>query len=110
MGNAHVEIFSRYNKNQSFPGQIKHGDANPVFVGDEATSTTATTAGSRMACPSGPGRDYTARIIHDEACYVMIGSNPTAAVPPARCWKTIPNVELLVPIRAGELISFKEVA
>lgn len=109
MGTAHVEIVAIDSKNNQFPGQFSQG-GNPLLVADEITSTTATTAGSRITAPSVNRRDMYARIIHDEACYVMIGSDPTAAVPPALCWKTVPNVALVVPIRAGEKISFKEVA
>lgn len=108
MGTAHVEIYQKYNKNQAYPREMRPD--GPVFVADEATSTTATTAGSRMVCPSNNSRDYWARIIHDEACYVAIGDNPTAAVPPALAYKTVPNVALELPIRAGQKISFKEVA
>lgn len=108
MGNAHVEIYAKNPKNSAYPREIRPD--GPLFVQDEATSTTATTAGSRMTCPSGAGRDYWARIIHDEACYVAIGDNPTANVPPALCYKTVPNVALELPIRAGQKISFKEVA
>lgn len=108
MGTAHVEIYQKNSKNSALPREIRAD--GPIFVADEATTTTATTAGSRMQCPSGPGRDYFARIIHDEACYVAIGDNPTAAVPPGLSYKTVPNVALELPIRAGQKISFKEVA
>lgn len=108
MGTAHVEIYQKNSKNSAYPREMKVDGL--VFVQDEATSTTATTAGSRMVCPSGAGRDYFARIIHDEACYVAVGDNPTAAVPPGLSYKTVPNVALELPIRAGQKISFKEVA
>lgn len=106
MGTAHIEIYQRYNKNQAYPGRMMTG--GPVLSVDFASSTASAVGAT---CPSGPGRDYWARIIHDEACYVLVGDGtPVAVVPPGLSYKTIPNVELELPIRAGQKIAFKEVA
>lgn len=110
MGTAISTVYARYNKNERFPGLVK--DSSPRQVTSEATSTTVTVAGSRTVIIPVPDnqRDYFVDILHDEACYVAVGADPTAGVPPALSWKTVPNVVLTIPCRAGDKISYKEVA
>lgn len=106
MGTAHIEIYAKYNKNQAYPCEIK---PDSLILAVDFTSSTTSAVGA--TCPQGAGRDYWAKIIHDEACYVLVGDGtPVAVVPPGLSYKTIPNVALELPIRAGQKIAFKEVA
>ncbi len=107
MGTARVEIFRMGTKNNNFPGEVLEG---PFQVAEESTSTTATTAGSRIVVAAVSNyQNLAARITHDELCYVAIGADPTAAAA-ALGWRTQVGVPLIVPVTAGQKISFKEVA
>ena len=108
MGAARVEIHRRGSKHQMFPGA--YVNQMPLQVATEVTSTTATTAGSRIIVAPVPSnfRDYIARITIDEACYVSIGADPTAAA--ATSWLAAANTPIEIPTVAGDKISFKDVA
>lgn len=106
MGTARVEIFRMQTRRDSFPGQV----GELLQVANETTSTTATTAGSRITVTGSSAYDRLhARIVHDEAAYVMIGADPTATST-ALAYKLAPNVPLVVPVNAGDKFSFIEVA
>jgi hypothetical protein len=107
MGTARVEIVRLGDRYDQFPGVIKE-----IFqTAKETTSTTATVAGSRIQVATTPA--YTklhARIVHDEACWVAVGADPTAADAPALGYQTAPNVPLIIPVAPGDKLSFKELA
>lgn len=107
MGTARIEIVRLDDRYGSYPGMIKQ-----VFqVAKETTSTTATTAGSRIAVAAVPSYNKLhARITHDEACWLAVGSNPTAADAPTLGYQLQAGVPLLIPVKAGDLFSFKELA
>lgn len=107
MGTARVEIVRLGDRNSQFPGVIQ-----AVFqTAKETTSTTVTVAGSRIQVATVANYNKLhARITHDEACWVAIGVDPTAADAPALGYLTQPGVPLIVPIEEGDKISFKEVA
>lgn len=110
MGTALVTVYAVNSKNERYPGLKR--DKVPRQVATEATSTTVTVAGSRIVIAPVPNnqRDYICEVVHDEACYVACGADPTAAVPPALSWRTVPNVALTFVCQAGDKLSFKEVA
>lgn len=108
MGTARVEIYELSGRQSNFPGQKRR----VVHSATEASSTTATTAGSRITVPQTAGaRHLLCRVIHDEACYYAWGSDPTAV-------NTVPSTSVLLAantpfehlIAVGEKLSFKEVA
>lgn len=108
MGAARIEIFRRGDKRDQYPGAIKEG---PFQVEVETTSTTATTAGSRHVVDNVPSyTNLVARVQVDEACYLAVGADPTAAVSPALSWLLVANTPIEVPVKAGDLFSFKDVA
>ena len=108
MGLARVEIFRRGNKRDQQPGAIKAG---PFQVNNETTSTTATVAGNRITVANVPSfTKLTARVQVDEPCYLAVGADPTAAVPPALSWLLATNVPIEIPVQAGDKFSFKDVA
>lgn len=110
MGAARVEIYRKTNRfDRAGEGNILTG--TPAQVATETTSTTATTAGSRITATGlGAGVKGYASIVVDEDCLVAIGADPTAAVAPAASYLLKANVARELPITQGEKISFKDVA
>lgn len=108
MGAVRVEILRRDSKHGSHPGAIAH--SMPLQVATETSSTTATTAGSRIVVAPVPNnfREYIARCTIDEACYVAAGADPTAAA--ASAWLAVANTPIEIPVVAGDKLSFKDVA
>ena len=107
MGAARIEIFRKQDKRDQFPGALT--SKMPIQVETETTSTTATTAGSRHVVDANPSYDRLyARVRVDEACYLAVGADPTAAA--ATSWLLDANVWLEVPVQPGDLFSFKDVA
>lgn len=107
MGAARIEVFRMQDKRDQFPGQI--GSTEPLQVEVETTSTTATTAGSRHVIDNQPSYSRLhARIQVDEACYVAIGADPTAAAGVG--WLLAANTPIVLPVSAGDKVSFKDVA
>lgn len=108
MGAVRVEIHRRDDKSGKFPGLVSN--QMPLQVATETSSTTATTAGSRITVAPVPNnyRNYFARILVDEACYVSAGADPTAAA--ASSWLAAANTPLEIPVVPGDKLSFKDVA
>lgn len=106
MGAARVEIYQKGRGSSGYPGAIRTG--TPLQVATETTSTTATTAGSRITATGGGTSQMFANIVVDEDCYVSIGADPTAAAATSYLLKA--NVARELPIKGGEKISFKDVA
>lgn len=108
MGSVVVEIFRKAGKNKSFPGTKL--DQMPLQRAAETSTTSATTAGSRITVgpTSDNGRNYFARITADEIVFCSVGSNPTAALNTG--WRIMPNVDLEVPVIRGDKFSFIDLA
>lgn len=107
MGAARVEMYRKSTRfDRAGEGNILSG--TPIQVATETTSTTATTAGSRITAALGAGVKGFASIVVDEDCYVSIGADPTAAA--ATSFLVKANVARELPITTGEKISFKDVA
>lgn len=108
MGAVRVEIYRKTDKYaRAGAGMIATG--TPAQVATETSSTTATTAGSRITCTGlGAGVKGYASITVDEACYVSIGADPTAAS--GTSFLLAANVARELPVTQGEKFSFKDVA
>lgn len=107
MGAARIEIFAMGSRHHNYPELIR---TQPLQVANETTSTTATTAGSRITVTAQPayGKLF-ARVQVDEACYVAVGSDPTASNT-ALGWLLNANSPLTIPVSGGEKFSFKDLA
>lgn len=108
MGAVRLEIYQRSGRFAADGGgMIKTG--TPLQVATETSSTTATTAGSRITATGlGAGTKGFASIVVDEDCYVSIGADPTAAAATSFLLKA--NVARELPVTSGEKFSFKDVA
>lgn len=108
MGAVTVEIFRMSNKAKRYPGTIL--DQMPLQRATEVSTTSATTAGSRIAvAPTSPvDNDFFARLTADEIVFCSIGTNPTAALNTG--WRIMPNDALIVPVKRGDLFSFIDLA
>lgn len=112
MGAARVEVFGRASKFDRAGAGNKRTNVLAVFT--ETTSTTATTAGSRIQIAGitgyGPG-SLGIRVQVDEACYLSIGADPTAAADNAgKAWLLAANTPMELPVNVGDKLSFKDVA
>jgi len=107
MGAARVDIVRLGDKYDQYPGVIKE----LLQTAKETTSTTATTAGSRIQVLT--TASYTklhARVQVDEACWLAVGADPTAADAPALSYLLAANTPITVPVNPGDKLSFKDVA
>lgn len=102
MGTARIEIYRK--------GSDGHIVDGPFQTAKETTSTTATVTGSRITVAAITNyKNLTARITHDEACWVSVNVDPTGDAP-ILGWVTQPGVPLHIPCKAGDKFSFKELA
>lgn len=108
MGAARIEIYPKFKARGEYGGI---GSSSPIQVEVETTSTTATTAGSRHVVSGASAyAQLFARVSVDEACYLAVGADPTAAVSPGLSWLLATNVALEIPVKPGDKFSFKDVA
>lgn len=107
MGAARIEIYAKGDRWSKFPGMI---DAGSPQIATETTSTTATTAGSRIvvAQPTSGKRSLVASCIVDEDCYLAIGADPTATA--ANGWLLKANVAREFAVNVGDKFSFIDAA
>lgn len=107
MGAVRVEIYRRTGK---FEQYVAKKSQMPLQVSTETSTTTATTAGSRIVVAAQGGyRQLYARMSADEIVYAAVGSNPTAAA--ATGWQINPGEALEdIPVIPGDLFSFKDLA
>lgn len=107
MGAARIEVYAKGDRWAKFPGLV---DSGMPQVATETTSTTATTAGSRIAVaqPTSGKRSLFASVVVDEDCYLSIGADPTAAAATSFLLKA--NVAREFAVNVGDLFSFKDVA
>lgn len=107
MGAARIEIYSKGSKWGLYPGSI---DAGSPQIATETTSTTATTAGSRItvANPTSGRQSLFASCVVDEDCYLAIGADPTATA--ANGWLLKAGVAREFAVNVGDKFSFKDVA
>lgn len=111
MGTARIEVVRLNGPKSGRPAGLFAGQPTKTYK--ESTSTSATTSGSRIQISQSDLGGYSSgylRITHDEICWVVIGANPTAAELDAGAWQTQAGVPLIVPVNAGDKLSFKEAA
>lgn len=107
MGAVRVEIFTKNNRFSAYPDGH---DKAPVQVNEETSTTAATTAGSRITVGNvGAGKKLFARVQVDEACYMAIGTDPTASAT-ALGYKLAANVPFEVECDVADKFSFKDLA
>lgn len=107
MGAARVEIYARGDRWSKFPGMI---DAGSPQIATETTSTSATTAGSRItvAQPTSGKRSLFVSCVVSVDCYVAIGADPTATA--ANGWLLKANVAREFAVNVGDKLSFIDAA